>query len=275
MNMRSGKNMPARLGPWFHNLHLPDGTETAPNHPFGDFPAFKWKTVADHLPADLRGWTALDVGCNAGYYSFELARRGADVTGVDMDPRYLEQARWAARRFKLPGRTRFERMQVYDLAATGRKWDLVLFLGLMYHLRYPLLGLDIVAAKAKRILLFQTLTMPGREVFRATGGRGLGGKLGLNAREVLLKKGWPKLAFLEHGFAGDPTNWWCPNHAAVEAMLRSSGMAVTARPAPEFYLCRPDPARPSPAATWNESEYLSAVGRPWKAKAARKLNSVR
>ncbi|HEY4647843.1 MAG TPA: DUF1698 domain-containing protein, partial [Gemmatimonadales bacterium] len=71
----------AALAPWFHNLHLPDGTETAPGHFLGDFPRYKWQALAPHLPARLDGWTALDIGCNAGYYSFELAQRGARVTG--------------------------------------------------------------------------------------------------------------------------------------------------------------------------------------------------
>src|SRR5512142_540225 len=84
----------AELAPWFHNLHLPDGTQTAPEHPLGDFPRFKWKQIAPVLPADMRGWRVLDVGCNAGFYSFELARRGARVSGVDIGGRYLEQARW-------------------------------------------------------------------------------------------------------------------------------------------------------------------------------------
>src|SRR3546814_10349498 len=87
----------AALGPWFHNLHLPDGTETAPDHPLGDFPAFKWQQVTRHLPEDLSGWTALDIGCNAGFYSFELAKRGAMVTGIDIDPAYLHQDRKSTR----------------------------------------------------------------------------------------------------------------------------------------------------------------------------------
>src|SRR5918999_1831455 len=81
-----------RLGPWFHNLHLPDGTQTAPDHFLGDFPAFKWRQLAACLPEDLSEWTALDIGCHAGFYSFELARRGAQVTGIDVDPHYLAQA---------------------------------------------------------------------------------------------------------------------------------------------------------------------------------------
>src|SRR5687767_13591983 len=92
------------LGPWFHNLHLPDGTQTAPDHFLGDFPRFKWEALSEHLPRDLRGWTALDIGCNAGFYTFELARRGARVTGIDVDPHYLDQARWAASQYGLEDR---------------------------------------------------------------------------------------------------------------------------------------------------------------------------
>src|SRR5690606_7653325 len=92
----NGSSPESRLGPWFHNLHLPDGRQTAPGHPFGDFPAVKWRQVEPCIPRNLRGWRALDVGCNAGFYSFELARRGAEVTAIDVDRRYLQQARWAA-----------------------------------------------------------------------------------------------------------------------------------------------------------------------------------
>ena len=152
------------LGPWFHNLHLRDGSQTAPEHPFGDFPRFKWLELAPKLPQDLSGWSALDIGCNAGFYSFELAKRGARVTGIDLDPRYLEQARWAAAHYGLAERVTFERLQVYDLAHRAESYDLVLFMGVFYHLRYPLLGLDIVAQKVRRALVFQTLTMPGGEV---------------------------------------------------------------------------------------------------------------
>ena len=84
-------SMIERLGPWFHNLHLPDGTQTAPDHRLGDFPRYKWEVLHPHLPASLEGWTALDLGCNAGFYTFELARRGAKVTAIDLDEHYLTQ----------------------------------------------------------------------------------------------------------------------------------------------------------------------------------------
>src|SRR5215470_2385747 len=77
------------LGPWFHNLVL-DGIETAPDHFLGDYPRQKFQRFAAALPADLRGKTVLDVGCNAGFYAFEMKRRGAArVVAIDSHPRYL------------------------------------------------------------------------------------------------------------------------------------------------------------------------------------------
>src|SRR3954466_15445047 len=230
------------LGPWFHNLHLPGGLQTAPEHFIGgDFPRFKWEQIRGSIPEDLRGWRVLDVGCNAGFYSFELARRGASVLAIDMEPLYLTQARWAARQFGLQDRVEFREMQVYDFARSSEQFDLVWFMGVFYHLRYPLLALDILSQRTKRMMVFQTLSLPGEEVYPDTADHPI------NEREPLLDPGWPKMAFIEHRFSGDPTNWWVPNHAGIEAMLRSSGLAVTSRPAGEIYLCVPDPAADSSA----------------------------
>jgi tRNA (mo5U34)-methyltransferase len=147
-------------------------------------------------------------------------------------------------------------MQIYDLARRDERFRLVLFMGVLYHLRYPMLGLDIVCQKVDRLMLFQTLTAPGEDVFAETHGPGF------EDRDVLRTAAWPKMAFLEHGFAGDPTNWWAPDHAACEAMLRAAGMRVLSRPAHEFYLCETDPDRPSAMTTWNAAECRAATGSP-------------
>src|SRR4051812_45382149 len=110
----------ASLQPWFHNIHLPGGEQTAPGHFLGDFPKFKWEEIKGSIPKDLTGWTALDIGCNAGFYSFELAKRGASVLGIDLDPHYLRQARWAAKEMGLSANVSFRQMQVYDLAKMKR-----------------------------------------------------------------------------------------------------------------------------------------------------------
>jgi tRNA (mo5U34)-methyltransferase len=243
------------LDPWFHNLHLPDGTQTSPSHPLGDFPLRKWLKIAPHIPADLDGWNVLDVGCNAGFYSIELAKRGARVTGIDLNRHYLAQADWAVAQFGLTDRIELLEMQVYDLARLERTWDLVWFMGVFYHLRYPMLGLDIVSQKAKRMMVFQTLTMPGMEVYEKTAG------LGILDRSAMLEPGWPKMAFIEHDLANDRTNWWAANHSCVEAMLRSAGMRILHEPGEEIYICEPDPQKPSCITTWDRAEFDAAVGR--------------
>lgn len=223
----------AERAPWFHNLHLPDGTETAPDHPLGDFPAFKWREIAPHVPEDLGGWRVLDIGSNAGFYSFELAKRGADVTGLELDPHYIAQAEWAAERFGLSDRVRFRQGSVYDLARMDGAFDLVWFMGVFYHLRYPLLALDLVAEKAERLVVFQTLTAPGDGDAEAPE------DLPISARGRLAEPGWPQMAFIEHRLAGDPTNWWAPNAAACEAMIRSAGLRTVARPGHEIWVAEP------------------------------------
>jgi tRNA (mo5U34)-methyltransferase len=219
------------LGPWFHNVHLPDGTQTAPDHRFGDFPAFKWHKLAEAVPADLRGWSVLDIGCNAGFYSVELARRGATVLGIDVEPLYLRQARWVAQQCALQDRLQFMHADVYDLIRQRRRFDLVWFTGVFYHLRYPLLALDLVRRVTTRLMMFQTMTMPGAASAEVPE------DLPLDARDAMLAESWPKMAFIEHRVAGDATNWWAPSHACVESLLRSAGFTLLARPEHEFYLC--------------------------------------
>jgi len=241
------------LGPWFHNLHLPDGLQTAPNHFLGDFPSYKWAHVAEYVPQDLTGWTALDVGCNAGFYTLELAKRGAKVTGIDSEPLYLNQARWAAREFGLEQQVEFRELSVYELGRTDAHYDLVLFMGVFYHLRHPLLALDILASKVRRRMVFQTLTMPGMETVEPPA------DMPIMEREAMLEDGWPKMAFIERRLAGDLTNWWAPNHAAVLAMLRTTGLNVVAQPGHEIYVCEPERSDPQDERTQLVRRELDAI----------------
>ena len=244
------------LGPWFHDLHLPSGHRTAPDHPFGDFPRFKWEQIEPHVPADLAGVRALDVGCNAGFYSFQLAGRGASVLGLDLDEHYLRQARWAAGQLDPQGRVEFRQGQVYDVVDEQEPFDLVLFLGVLYHLRYPLLALDLLASKVApggRMIL-QTLTMPGDEPLAVPDDVGMG------ERARLTDSGWPRAAFIERSLAGDPTNWWAADDACVQAMVRSAGMRVVETPGHEIYVCEPDPEHD--IAAWaREPEMRAALRR--------------
>src|ERR1043166_4071567 len=132
-NARAIERRIRELGQWFHNLNL-QGVQTAPNHFLGDYPAIKWKRFERTVPRDLRGKSVLDIGCNAGFYSLEMKRRGAKrVLAIDSDARYLAQARFAAEVTDM--KIEFLQLSVYEIAQLKERFDLVLFLGVLYHLR--------------------------------------------------------------------------------------------------------------------------------------------
>jgi tRNA (mo5U34)-methyltransferase len=218
------------LGPWFHDLEL-RGVRTAPGHPLGPFLEELWEQVEPAFPADMTGKTVLDIGCNAGFYSLRLHRRGARVTGIDHDPRYLAQARFAAE--VLGADIEYERLDAYDVERLGRDFDYVLFMGVFYHLRHPLLALDRVAGLVRERLVFQTM-IRGRP-----GSMRLGADYPISERAIFEDPLMPAMYFVEHQYAGDPTNWWIPNESGMEAMLRSAGLRIDAHPAPEVYFCSP------------------------------------
>ena len=209
------------------------GVWTAPNHFLGDYPGVKWARFADAIPSDLSGQTVLDIGCNAGFYSIEMKRRGAArVLGVDTDERYLAQARFAAEVLGLD--IEFRVLSVYDVAQLGEKFDVVIFMGVLYHLRHPLLALDLIREHVTRdLLVFQSMQrgnvsepgpVPEDQDFLQT--------------DMFARPDFPAMYFIEQRYCGDPSNWWIPNRACAEAMLRSAGFTILNHPEEEVYICR-------------------------------------
>src|SRR5690625_915690 len=254
-----------QLGPWFHNIHLPGGQQTAPDHFLGDFPAFKWRQIKNDIPEDLSGKKILDIGCNAGFYTLKLARRGAHVTAIDLDTNYLEQAKWIIDQFELWDKVTLKQQQVYDLSQEDHRYDIVWFMGVLYHLRYPLLALDIINRITEEMLVIQTLTISGGGEYEEEE------DYMLHDRSQMMQPGWPKMAFIEKKFNNDPTNWWFANQSCVEAMLRTSGFQIETSPGKETFICKPDCENPGVHTTWNESEYLSAIQQEWKGAFQKKI----
>lgn len=218
------------LGEWFHNLEL-GGVATAPNHFLGDYPAQKWRKFKHAIASDLHGASVLDIGCNAGFYSLEMKRRGASrVVAIDTSETYLAQARFAA---QVRGADiEFHRLSVYEVARLAERFDVVLFMGVLYHLRYPLLALDLLHEYVTRdVLVFQTMQ-------RGQDGPDLKSDYPFSETAEFERPDVPRAVFVEKSFAGDPTNWWIPNPACSRAMLRSAGFDVVAQPEPEVYICK-------------------------------------
>src|SRR5919204_985808 len=225
------------LGPWFHNLRLGEhALQTAPDHPLGDFPANFWQFFQHAIPEDLRGQTVLDIGCNGGFYSFEMKRRrAAKVVGVDHDPLYLDQARFA--RDELGLDVEFIQGDVYQIDQLfHEQFDYVLFMGVLYHLRHPLYALEQVVGLVRRRLLFQTMERGSWDVGE------FAADYPISERNVFFDERFPRMYFVEHAYAGDKTNWWIPNPACTQALLRTVGLRVVDRPCHEVYVCEPGAA---------------------------------
>jgi tRNA (mo5U34)-methyltransferase len=221
------------LGPWFHNLSL-RGIQTAPHHFLGDYPSFKWRNFENALPQDLRGMSVLDVGCNGGFYSIQMKLRGADrVLGIDHDEVYLRQAAFAAEVLELD--ISFEQLSVYEVPQLKERFDLVLFMGVFYHLRHPLLALDLLRQHAaKDWFIFQSMLRGSDSVAEVAD------DYPFSETAIFDQPGYPKMHFVENDYSGDPTNWWIPNRACAEAVLRSAGFRIESVPEPEVFVCRCD-----------------------------------
>lgn len=219
------------LGPWFHNMQV-GGVWTAPDHFLGDYPNVKWRGFEHAVPADLAGRSVLDIGCNGGFYAIEMKRRGAGrVLGVDHDENYLRQARFAAEVAETE--IEFRRLSVYDVGSLGEMFDIVLFMGVLYHLRHPLLALDLLRAHVVGDLLVMQTMQRGSDAAEA-----VEVDYPITRRDMFDRPGYPKLHFIEHRYSGDPTNWWVPNRSCTEAMLRSAGFAIVEQAEEEVFVCR-------------------------------------
>lgn len=179
--------------------------------------------------------SVLDIGCNAGFYSIEMKRRGAKiVVGIDHDEGYLAQARFAAEVLNLD--IQFRQMSVYQVAELDQQFDLVIFMGVFYHLRHPLLALDLLRQHvAKDWLLFQSMLRGSRSA------PAVAPEYPFSEIAIFDYPGFPKMHFIENSYSNDPTNWWIPNRACAEAVLRSSGFTIVSSPEPEVFVCRVDP----------------------------------
>jgi tRNA (mo5U34)-methyltransferase len=215
-----------RLAPWFHNFELADGiwTNNDGASPGPDYPAKRWHLIEPLLADLVQNKTCLDVGCSSGFFSLKLKELGAsDVLGVDLGEQLiaLEQARYAARVLHLD--VRFEQVSVYELARLNQQFDIVLFMGVLYHLRHPLLALETLRKVCRGVLIVQSITTS----HNTTSAKDQ--PIPENTRlwsDEQTHPAYPALRFVEHALDNDTSSWFVPNAAGVLAMLRSSGFTI-------------------------------------------------
>ena len=120
-----------------------------------------------------------------------------------------------------------------------------MFLGVFYHLRHPLLALDLIHEHVTRdLFVFQSLQR-GTDTIEP-----VDDDYGFWDTDAFERPAFPKMFFIEKRYAGDPTNWWIPNRAGVEAMLRSAGFEIVERPETEVFVCRFRPLPGGPRAIY-------------------------
>ncbi len=223
-----------QIGSWHHKIKLDDGIFTSEDE-WSYNPETRWKLIEPYVPKDLSGKTVLDLGCNSGYFSVQMKKRGAArVVSVDNFETAIKQTEFLSKWFKVDLEIVKEEAHVFCLT-TAEQFDYVIFLGLFYHLKYPVLVLDRLAEMAKSRLYFQTETVgpiveehfPKEDYSRAEG-------------DVINEStDFPKLLFIEKKYINGPGNWWVPNDPAVISMLRNSKLNVLARPSRDTFVCEP------------------------------------
>ena len=233
-DMESVEQEMRSLGWWYQHFDLPNGLRTGKGEGY-DAQA-RWNLIAPHVPADLAGKTVLDLGGNAGFFSIQMKLRGASrCVLVDPFVEFNRQAQFAAAQFGVELEVINEDAHTYCLT-TDDRFDYVIFLGLLYHLKYPGLVLDRLAEMTKHRIYIQSNIIgteadtyqnkPDYERFIDD--------------SILDDQAFPKLMFVENLYNGDATNWWIPNYAALAALVRSAGLKILDRPHPQVIVAEPE-----------------------------------
>jgi tRNA (mo5U34)-methyltransferase len=173
------------------------------------------------LPPSMDGMRALDIGCSDGYFSFEMERRGASVMAIDFVPETYTG--FATAREILGSGVEYRMDNVYNLSPdTYGRFDVVLFMGVLYHLRKPLAALDAIRSVMNEGALLFTGTMMIDEYFLLPGG----GVTTLAAINPLLQEVPLWQAYPADSLNGDCTNCFAPNRRALEVALQEAQFRV-------------------------------------------------
>ena len=186
---------------WYHSFRLADGT------------VFEGVQSYEHLvnrysqlpiPCDLTGKSVLDIGAWDGWFSFEAERRGAKVTSIDA----VEIPNFLLVHELTGSKIDYRAMDMYELpAAKLGKFDYVFFLGVLYHVKHPLLALEIVCSHTREVAIVESFVIDG-DTWQDH------------------RSNIPSMEFYEHDeLGGHFDNWIGPTVGCLLALCRSAGFA--------------------------------------------------
>jgi tRNA (mo5U34)-methyltransferase len=194
MDQRRGEL--AKLG-FYHSIELPDGTVIPGAQ---SIEQQRWRIAQFPIPQDLRGKRVLDIGAWDGWFSFEMERRGATVVAVDA----TNKTKFREAKELMGSKVEHIVADICRLKPSDiGTFDIVLFLGVLYHLKHPMLAIENVCELSTDLACvesFVTDDVPDAPV--------------------------PSMEFYEHDeLAGQFDNWVGPNISCVMAMCRTAGFA--------------------------------------------------
>ena len=162
------------------------------------------------------------------------------VLGIDSSPRSIEQAKFIANVLKKD--IKYEIRNIYDfLFSEQPKYDYVIFVGLMYHLRYPLLVLDRLFELTRGKLIFQT-ALSNTSYPKEDSNLEIPDNFGMAEKHLFDNPEFPKMNFIEKKYNGDFSNWWICNLEGVQSLIRSAGFRILKR-SENIFLCEPKTSR--------------------------------
>jgi tRNA (mo5U34)-methyltransferase len=218
MDRASIEGLIAAHGRWFHEIELAPGVVT----PGEDSNRLKLPILDQlGLPSDAAGLRVLDIGCSDGFFSFEMERRGAAVTAMDFVPE--DYSGFAVAKRILGSRVEYRMENVYNLdPAEHGRFDVVLFLGVLYHLRKPLAALDALRSVTKEGgRLFLATLLIDEYVLLPDGATTTLAELNPRLAEIPLWQAYPR-----DSLNGDFTNCVAPNRRALEVALEEAQFRV-------------------------------------------------
>jgi tRNA (mo5U34)-methyltransferase len=203
---------------WYHSIEIEPGLVTPGAHPLREL-----RQVLAHLklPASLDGQSVLDIGAWDGFFSFEAERRGASrVVAYDVTP--ADYFGFSTARELLGSAVEYVQGSVYDLSRdTVGTYDIVLFAGVFYHLRYPLLALDRIHDVCDGYMVLESHCLDDHVILD-------------DGQVTTLERIDPRLSRvpLYRFYPGnelnrDYSNWFSPNRRAIEEGLRTAGFTPT------------------------------------------------
>lgn len=199
---------------WYQRIYLGRGIYSMPQLAYHEV---VWARIAPVFPADLRGASVLDVGTNAGFFALEAKRRGAGrVVGIETIDEHLRQAELCARIWNLD--VEYLPLDAHRVTSIGGTFDVVVFTGILYHLKNPLQVLEDVSAMCRDAIVVETEAIAAHPDNCVYVNQGPTGQL----KVTPCAKGFMK--FIESTeLNGDGTNWWVPDAECVFGMLRAVG----------------------------------------------------